>query len=170
MTLRELKLNELNHFVAMEYHMLILNRTYLILLTSDSLIGIKVNGIVSIESGGDRITRKITNSLSIQGDLSDPHSYIKAKFIQQIIDTNLTDGSIIKANKSNFIIKKESVIKVYHDEKSKWGMGYYPHDGKVYITTKEGKKREFIILGNQSGKKIVQLISKVFDLKQMAEL
>ena len=161
MTLRELKLNELNHFVAMEYHMLILNRTYLILLTSDSLIGIKVNGIVSIESGGDRITRKITNSLSIQGDLSDPHSYIKAKFIQQIID---------KANKSNFIIKKESIIKVYHDEKSKWGMGYYPHDGKVYITTKEGKKREFIILGNQSGKKIVQLISKVFDLKQMAEL
>jgi hypothetical protein len=33
-------------------------------------------------------------------------------------------------------------------------MGEYPHDGKVYVTTKDGKRREFIILGNQSGESI----------------
>jgi hypothetical protein len=33
-------------------------------------------------------------------------------------------------------------------------MGYYPHDGKVYVRTKDGKNREFIILGSQSGQEI----------------
>jgi hypothetical protein len=37
-------------------------------------------------------------------------------------------------------------------------MGYYPHDGKVYIETHDGKKKEFIMLGNQSGQKIANLI------------
>lgn len=35
-----------------------------------------------------------------------------------------------------------------------WGMGYYPHDGKVYIKTKDFRKREFIILGAQSGQSV----------------
>lgn len=33
-------------------------------------------------------------------------------------------------------------------------MGSYPHDGKVHVKTQAGKKREFIILGNQSGEAI----------------
>jgi hypothetical protein len=35
-----------------------------------------------------------------------------------------------------------------------WGMGYCPHDGKVYVDTAEGKTLEFIILGNQNGEAI----------------
>ncbi len=37
-------------------------------------------------------------------------------------------------------------------------MGYYPHDGKVYIETFDGMKKELIVLGNQSGRKIADLI------------
>ncbi len=37
-------------------------------------------------------------------------------------------------------------------------MGYYPHDGRVTIETFENKKREFIILGNQSGQDIANWI------------
>ena len=45
-------------------------------------------------------------------------------------------------------------------KEKKWGMGYYPHDGKVYVKTKNGKKKEFIILGSQSGKEIENWIKK----------
>jgi hypothetical protein len=39
---------------------------------------------------------------------------------------------------------------VEYNPKKKWGMGYYPHSGRVYIN-KAGRTREFIVLGKQSG-------------------
>jgi len=39
-------------------------------------------------------------------------------------------------------------------------MGYYPHDGKVYVTTNNNKKKEFIILGAQSGEAIKNWIEQ----------
>jgi len=159
MTLKGFELTDDNHFVAMEYYMLLLNRTYLVLLTKDCLIGIVGNGIVSIESGGDIFTKKITANLAIRGDLSNPHSYLKEKYIRSIENDNLFDGSILTKNKSNFLIKRENIVSSTYDPSKKWGMGYYPHDGKVYIRTRDNKKREFIILGNQSGQKIANRIS-----------
>jgi hypothetical protein len=44
MTLQEFGLREENHFVAMEYYRLIMNRTFLVLLTPEYLVGLKVNG------------------------------------------------------------------------------------------------------------------------------
>jgi len=40
-------------------------------------------------------------------------------------------------------------------------MGPYPHDGRVTIETYDNNKREFIILGNQSGKSIANLIPAI---------
>lgn len=54
MKFKDFVLKEGNHFVAMEYYNLILNRTYLCLLTEDYLIGLKVNGIVGVEGGKNR--------------------------------------------------------------------------------------------------------------------
>lgn len=50
MKFEDFELKDNNHFVAMQYYGLILNRTFLVLLTNDLLIGIKVNGLVSVES------------------------------------------------------------------------------------------------------------------------
>jgi hypothetical protein len=47
---------------------------------------------------------------------------------------------------------------IYNPSK-KFGMGYYPHDGRVIIETFDNKKREFIILGNQSGESIANFIT-----------
>jgi hypothetical protein len=96
--------------------------------------------------------------MTIRGDLQNPYSYVKAKYIDRIQECNLLDGSILQQNKSNFIIKRADIKNAYYDPKKKWGMGYYPHDGKVYIETNDGRKKEFIILGNQSGHKIATLI------------
>jgi hypothetical protein len=159
MTLKEFELNEFNHFIAMEYYLLILNRTYLILLTEGSLIGIKANGLVSVEGGKHIVSKNVSDSLAIKGNLQNPYSYIKEKYIREAENDNLFDGSILRKNKSNFIIKRAHIKNVSYDQRKKWGMGYYPHDGKVYIETDNSKRREFIILGNQSGQKIANLIA-----------
>jgi len=50
MKIREFEFTPDNHFVAMEYYWLILNRTFLILITDKELIGIKVHGPIGVES------------------------------------------------------------------------------------------------------------------------
>ena len=152
----ELKID--NHFVAMQYYGLILNRTFLILLTTDIVIGIKVNGLVSVESYRSSIANTLAKNMIINGDLQNPHSYIKSKYINKVQDLDLLDGSILTQNKSNFMIKRVDIKSVFYDPKKKWGMGYYPHDGKVYLETFDGTKKELIILGNQSGHKIASLV------------
>ncbi|WP_375435698.1 hypothetical protein [uncultured Hymenobacter sp.] len=158
MTLKEFDLGEENHFVAMEYYNLILNRTYLILLTKQYLIGIKANGMISIEGGGDIFTKQITRTSAVRGDLNNPYSYLKENYIRNIENDNLLDKTVLLVNKSNFMIDRSDIKTVYYNPRKKWGMGYYPHDGKVYVKTNDNKEREFIILGNQSGKKIASLI------------
>jgi len=160
MIFKDLKLNDYNHFVAMQYYGLILNRTYLVVLTNDLIIGIKVNGLISVESGGNIIAKELSNAMAVKGDLQDPYSYIKSKYIDKVQNCELLDGSILNHDKANFVIQRKDIKTAYYDDKKKWGMGYYPHDGKVYVVTNDGKKKEFIMLGNQSGHKVANLILK----------
>ena len=142
----------------MQYYALILNRTFLVLLTKDLVIGIKVSGLISVESGGNVLEKELVNKMTVKGDLKNPYSYIKSKYIDKVHDVDLSDTSILKQDQANFVIQRADIKNAYYDPKKKWGMGYYPHDGKVYILTNDGKKREFIILGNQSGHTIANLI------------
>ena len=64
------------------------------------------------------------------------------------------DGTGILNHKDNFRIPYSDITNVTYNSGKKWGMGPYPHDGKVYVTTADGKKREFIIMGEQSGSDI----------------
>jgi hypothetical protein len=111
-----------------------------------------------VESGGNIIAKELSATMTIKGDLENPYSYIKSKYIAGVNECELLDGSILAQHKSNFVIKRANIKNAYHDPKKKWGMGYYPHDGKVYIETFDGRKKEFIILGNQSGHKIANLV------------
>ena len=158
MKFKDFELTTDNHFIAMQYYGLILNKTLLVLLTKDLLIGIKVNGLVSVESGGNIIAKELAGTMAIKGDLQNPYSYVKSKFIDRVNNYDLFDGSILTQNKSNFVIKRSDIQNAFYDPKKKWGMGYYPHDGKVYVETHDGRKKEFIIMGNQSGEKIANLI------------
>ena len=114
--------------------------------------------MVSIESDADILTQKMTSLLAVKGDLTNPYSYLKNKYLFEIESYNLLYESILLANKINFRINRNDIKNVYYDARKKWGMGYYPHDGKVYVETKDNKKREFIILGEQSGQNIADWI------------
>jgi len=158
MKFKDFELNSVNHFVAMQYYGLILNRTFLVLLTKDFLIGIKVNGLISVEGGGNILAKELSKTMAVKGDLQNPYSYIKSKYIDKVQNLDVLDGSILAQDKSNFLIQRADITNAYYDPKKKWGMGYYPHDGKVYIITNDGKKKELIILGNQSGHQIANLV------------
>jgi hypothetical protein len=156
MRISEFEFTSDNHFVAMEYYWLILNRTFLVLITNDALIGIKVHGPIGVESS-DALTGLVP--LAINGDLQNPYAYISPKYIARIKDIDLRLNDFLSANGANFRINKSDIIETTYDSRKKWGMGYYPHDGKVYVRTRDYKKREFIILGSQSGEKIVHSLS-----------
>ena len=158
MKFKDFELKSDNHFIAMQYYGLILNRTYLVLVTNDRIIGLKVNGLVSVESSGNILSKELSKTMTIKGDLENPYSYMKSKYLDRLQDLELTDTEIEKQDKSNFVIQRADINNAYYDPKKKWGMGYYPHDGKVYLMTNNGRKKEFIILGNQSGYKIANLI------------
>jgi hypothetical protein len=151
MKISEFEFTSDNHFVAMEYYWLILNRTFLVLITDYELIGIKVHGPIGVESS-DALVNLLP--LTVDGDLQNPYSYISAKYIDKIKDIDLKSNDFLKANTSNFRINKMDIIDTSYDKNKKWGMGYYPHDGKVYVKTRGEKKKEFIILGSQSGQEI----------------
>jgi hypothetical protein len=156
MRINEFEFTSNNHFVAMEYYWLILNRTFLVLITDYELIGIKVHGPIGVESS-DALMNLLP--LTIDGDLQNPYSYICAKYIDRIKDIDLKSKDFLRANASNFRINKSDIIDTSYDQSKKWGMGYYPHDGKVYVKTRDDKKREFIILGSQSGQEIKSRLS-----------
>jgi hypothetical protein len=153
MTLTDYRLNENNCFVAMQYYRLIVNRTYIVVLTKSSLLGIVANGVVSAK-GPDAMANYMLRNLIVEGDLNDPSSYVKSKHSDKVRNLHLESDEILMQNRANFRLKYQDIKEVRYDPTKKWGMGYYPHDGKVYVDTAEGKTLEFIILGNQNGEAI----------------
>ncbi|GAB3034294.1 hypothetical protein GCM10027285_16420 [Oleiagrimonas citrea] len=128
-------------FVAMQYYGLILNRTYLVSVAADNIRGQVCRGLTSVE-GGIGLASSITHSLAVQGDLDDPRSYV-------------SDRQLLRENGANFIFSLSEITSVTYNPRKKWGMGYYPHDGRVIVQTLE-RRLEFIILGNQSGEQIAR--------------
>jgi len=164
MTLSEFLETDERHFVALEYYWLILNRTYLVLLANQEIIGLKVGGAIAVEAGRDPLTRTITSNLAVKGDLKNPYSYIKSSYAAKYLDTPLNSADILSLDKSNFAVPYREIQQITFDPTSKWGMGVYPHTGKIYISTSAGKKIELIILGNQSIKQVYQRVVKAAKL------
>jgi hypothetical protein len=153
MKIAEFEFTDSNHFVAMEYYGLILNRTFLVLFTSNHLIGLKANGLLSA-SANDPLTDLIASKLANNGDLNNPYSYINSRYINRLSNEDLLGTKILDINKANFRIDYHDIADVRYNSRKKWGMGPYPHDGRVYIRTRTNVEKELIILGNQSGERI----------------
>jgi hypothetical protein len=159
MTLSDFERGNGKYFIAMQYYWLIFNRTYLVLLTDSALVGIQANGLVA-DKAKDGIVRAIFRKLEISGDLQDPRSYVKEKFLKRAGDLDLRGDELLAENKLNFRVNYHDIVEIKYDPKKKWGMGQYPHDGKVYVKARNGKTMEFIILGSQSGSAIKDLIAR----------
>lgn len=157
------ELQEGNHFMALEYYALILNRTFLVLLTPMHLVGVKVNGPISAEGGKDALTRAITHAMAVQ-DVNNPYAYGRERYLKAVDDLDLFGEEILQKSRGNFRLAYADIASVQHDPRKKWGMGPYPHDGKIYLTTKAGQKKELIPVGQQNGAAIAQAIQRKIGL------
>jgi hypothetical protein len=89
MRISEFEFTSDNHFVAMDY----LNRTFLVLIMDNELIGIKVHGPIGVESN-DALVNLLP--ITVDGDLENPYSYISAKYIERIKNIDLKSNDLSK--------------------------------------------------------------------------
>ncbi len=131
---------------------------YKVYVTDSLIMGAKVNGYIACGPSfglGTSVPVKF---------MHDPEGYIKKKF--DTYDSLLTDeAAFLKRDKFNFIVRRSDVKKIWHDPSHKWGMGYYPDTGKIYVESainSENKKavRELILVGDQDPAGILKLMDR----------
>jgi len=131
----------------MEYYSLVLNRTYVVSVSNREIRGKVCRGVTSAE-GGIGIARLITRQLAVQGDLNAARSYVD-------------EETLSRPASGDFSTSLCDVTSIAYNHRKKWGMGPYPHDGRVVIST-PSQMPELIILGSQSGRTIAdRLIESV---------
>jgi hypothetical protein len=159
MRLSDIQLTENNYFVAMEYYGLILNRTFLVILTESHLIGMVSNGLVNTRIAPDPWTAMLTHGFSVQGNLYNKNTYISEKQLKRLSSIDLLSNDFLKLDRANFRISYADISEVFYDPHKNWWAFCRPCDGKIYLSTAD-KKREFLILGNQSGLDISRRITQ----------
>ena len=146
-----------SYFIAMEYKGLS-NCILKIYITDSLIMGAKVNGYITCQPNFG-----IGNSISFK-HLNEPEAYVKKKLDNY--DSLLADQiSFLKRDKYNFIVRKSDIKKIWHDPTHKWGMGYYPDTGKIYIesvVTPENKEpvRELILVGQQNPGEVLKMLNQ----------
>lgn len=132
------------NFFAMEYYLGILNRTYQIFVTPTMIAGAFVNSVMAAPPG--LVDDWFVPSIYAQKNLVEKYEEISP------YSENFKDQSRF----FNFQYQKVDIKKAWYDPTMKWGMGTVAHSGKLNIRLASGRKREFILLGLQQGKEILQ--------------
>lgn len=158
MILKDFRLTDCNHFIALQKHGLFKKSIYLVISINDIIIGIELNNKISLENGihlGNLFTDiKLAQQ---RGDENNPYSYIKKTTLKEIEKTNVFSREIFKINKNNFKIDKIHIEKIAFIGK---GNTKYVNTGDIAIETKiETKnhpnpnlripKRKLTLLGEQ---------------------
>ena len=122
-------------FVALSYHSLILNRTYLVLVSDRVVAGAVVRGSMG--------------SPQLSGlELLNPFSYPKPKLVQRYAGLDIHSDAFLAVHAAGFRIDRTALTDVRLDLSPKWGMGKVPYSGRIILRTRE-TARELILLGRQ---------------------
>lgn len=137
-------------FIAMEYWLVLLNRMYLVTVVDGKLCGAKIRGT--------SFSPKTPQANKPWYDLK---FYLTEDVVNRYrgIDPGSTDFKPI--NRANFQAALNDLKSAEFDTREKFGMGYVPHTGRLYIEWNGGKKREFMLLGDQNGKEIAAQLNQL---------
>ena len=144
------------HFIAMEYKGMS-NCIYKVYVTDSLILGAKVNGYITVQPNYG-IGKSIPKDR-----MHDPEAYVDQTMDKY--DPVLSDhAAFLSMDKENFILRKTDIRGIYHNPKKKWGMGYYPHAGRIEIETiktPENRKgdRELILVGDQDPDQVLLLLT-----------
>lgn len=137
-------------FVAMEYWGLFLNRTFVIFVNKERVLGLKVKGIVG------------ASPVYLLKKYQDPNTFITTRSRKKYSNLeNVSDDAVLELDWHNFIIQANEINEIIQTTDKKANMGTVPHSGRIFITDKNGKKREFILLGTQDVLTIFQNLKKI---------
>jgi hypothetical protein len=125
----ELLKKPLNGFVAMEFFWLILNRTYVVIISYQGLYGWRACGPVT--------NRNLNFFQPYQDMVDDPDSMRDLGSMQKL--SRLRGG---------FFIDRSAIATVEVNDRPKWGMGGIPEGGRIVLRLNSNKTREFILLGS----------------------
>jgi len=166
-------LGQNTEFIAMEYVGAIGNRIIKVWLTDEKIFAAKVKGLTSETT----VSPALNESALVVNyeNRSNPNSYVnkqKESIYNAVNFNKITPSEFLNLDKNNFVIKKKDIAEFYHNSKKKWGMGGYPHNGRIFVIStptefNRKKKREFILVGNQDEKPILEWLknSKELDNK-----
>ncbi|MBC7652015.1 MAG: hypothetical protein H7101_09710 [Deinococcales bacterium] len=159
MTLKDFILTSNNHFVASQLYKLFFKRVFLVLITKNYIIGLVCNNCLSVEVDAElSVTHELDELLIKRGSFHNPLSYLNAKMVKKVANKYLFDRSIFAVDKVNFRIDRNDIKTVTYNISKATYLGNLPSNGSIYIETINGTIHQFDLLGEQSGKDIVQWI------------
>lgn len=134
-------------FLAMEYYAMMFNRSFAVMVTKNAICGAKMFGVV----GSPRTAIGVYL-------WRDPRNFINKKTLEKYHSIESESPAFLKIDKVNFQIPCNSVKGIGYTSKKKMSMGGVPHSGSLFVYLVDGRKREFILLGNQDGEEIERLM------------
>ncbi|HYC31456.1 MAG TPA: M48 family metallopeptidase [Gemmatimonadales bacterium] len=126
-------------FVAMEYHRVVLNRIYRVIVTEGSICGARVRGTVT------------SPTLSPGEAWLDPEFYPNPKLEARYRELEPGSAEFLAADPANFRYAGGEIAAVEFTPKKKWGMGNIPSSGRIILRLAGGGRRELILVGEQNG-------------------
>lgn len=164
MILKDFRLTNCNHFIALQKHGFFKKSIYLVISINDIIIGIELNNKISLENITHLGNLFAEIELAQQrGEDKNPYSYIKKAALREIEKINVFSKEIFQINKYNFKIDKVHIEEIVFIGKENTK---YVNTGDIVIETKiETKnhpnpnlripKRKLTLLGEQDYSKIL---------------
>lgn len=135
-------------FVAMQYYLGILNRTYLVFVTDSLICGAKVKGVISAPRSPDVRWK-------------DPLFYVSPDLVSRYAGMDVRSDEFLTCCRANFRIRKSEIRDIEFSQKPKWGMATVPYSGRIFLRLKSGKSIELILLGDQDGNRISERVREL---------
>lgn len=153
-------------FTAMEYVGGIGNRILKVWVTDSLIFAAKVKGLTSETTFSPLDNTELVVSNEKRHDHESYVNKEKSSIYSDIDFSSITPKKFLEIDSKNFVIRKIDIIDFYHNPKKKWGMGGYPHNGRIFIISNpteynSKKTREFILIGSQDEKPILEWIKKI---------
>ena len=131
-------------FVAMEYHAVIPNRTFVVTVTSTQICGARVRGLLASPDEPDPERRG-------------PDLYGTARLLDGI---DIASEGYYRLDALDFQISLTELERVRFDARPKPGMATVHHSGRLYLEMRSGVTREFVLLGIQDGTMICERLAE----------
>lgn len=135
----------------MEYYLLMWNRSFEVTITSSTLCGAFVRGVIAANFPSVAAAR-VSN---------DATRLINSKRLARSRAQEPGSPGYLALHRFNFAIPQSIVAAVRFDPRPKWGMGTVPYSGRLHVDLRDGKSREVILLGQQDGATLVSRVRQL---------